>query len=172
MGHTEEHIVELVDAAGYSKDALYDLLAAQADSLFDGEPDFIANMANCAALLYNTLPDLNWAGFYLLRGDVLVLGPFQGKPACIRIAMGTGVCGAAAQRRETVVVENVNEFPGHIACDSASQSEVVVPILTDGRVIGVLDLDSPNLRRFDMVDAAGLEAIVSAFVQHTDIPAL
>ena len=150
------------------KAAAYAELAASLRALLDGERDLVANAANMAALLYWSLRDLNWAGFYLVepeRGDLL-LGPFQGKPACVRIPIGRGVCGAAAQRRETVVVRDVHAFPGHIACDSASNSEVVVPIiLRDGRLLGVLDLDSPLHARFDDEDARGLEALVRIFVE-------
>jgi GAF domain-containing protein len=127
----------------------------------EGEPDTVANMANVAALIWQFLPDLNWAGFYRMVGDELVLGPFQGKPACIRIPLGRGVCGAAAQTRETQLVEDVHAFPGHIACDDASASEIVVPILHDGRLIGVLDLDSPRPARFDQQDRIGLERLIA-----------
>ncbi|HEX5181976.1 MAG TPA: GAF domain-containing protein [Allosphingosinicella sp.] len=137
------------------KPALYRELIAAADALTDGEPDPIANMANVAALLWETLPDLNWAGFYRHLDGGLVLGPFQGRVACIRIAMGKGVCGVAAKTREPQCVEDVAAFPGHIACDSASASELVVPILLEDRLIGVLDLDSPHVGRFDQEDVAG-----------------
>ena len=146
--------------AGDSKDELYRDLNAALDALTADEPDAIANMANAAALLWQYLPDLNWAGFYRLVGDELVLGPFQGKPACIRIAIGAGVCGAAAASRETQLVEDVHAFPGHIACDAASRSELVVPIVHEGRLLGVLDLDSPSAARFDAEDAAGCAALV------------
>ena len=129
-------------------------------ALVSGVPYRIANLANAAALLYEELPQLNWAGFYLLEGDALILGPFQGKPACIRIPMGKGVCGTAAARGETVVVPNVHEFPGHIACDGASNSEIVLPIYVDGELFGVLDMDSPIFDRFDENDRTGLEGIV------------
>ena len=122
-----------------------------------------------AALIYQTLPDLNWAGLYLLDGEDLVLGPFQGRPACTRIRVGKAVCGTAAQQRRTLVVENVHEFPGHIACDAASNSEIVVPIITAGRLFGVLDLDSPLPGRFDTEDQAGLEQIVQIFIRATDL---
>lgn len=138
-----------------------DLLAA-ARALIDGEADPIANMANIAALIWQFLPDLNWAGFYRLTGEELVLGPFQGKPACIRIPLGKGVCGTAATTRQTQRVADVHAFPGHIACDPASASEIVVPVIHDGRLIGVLDLDSPSPARFDADDAAGLEALCAA----------
>jgi GAF domain-containing protein len=145
-------------AAGSKTELYHDLLSAM-DALTADEPDPIANMANASALLFQYLPDLNWAGFYRVIGDELVLGPFQGKAACIRIAMGKGVCGTAAATRETQLVEDVHAFPGHIACDSASASELVVPIVSQGTLIGVLDLDSPSPARFDAGDAAGCEAI-------------
>jgi GAF domain-containing protein len=147
------------DAA--TKSELYATLAEQALALVDGEPDLIANLANVASLVYHTLPEVNWAGFYLLKDGELVLGPFQGKPACIRIAMGKGVCGTAAARRHSVVVGDVDAFDGHIACDGASRSEIVVPIVLDGTLLGVLDIDSPLLDRFDDDDRAGLEALVT-----------
>src|SRR5687768_1169325 len=142
-----------IDAA--DKSELYRELLQAADSLTEGEPDAIANMANVSALLFEALPDLNWAGFYRNVGGELVLGPFQGKAACIRIPFGRGVCGAAAATREVQLVEDVHAFPGHIACDAASRSELVVPIVHDGELIGVLDLDSPSPARFDKEDAAG-----------------
>lgn len=148
-----------------SKRELYENLAGQLRSLLQGEHDFVANAANCAALLYHSLPDVNWAGFYLVKEGELVLGPFQGNPACVRIAMGKGVCGTAAQLKQTVVVENVNEFPGHIACDSTSNSEIVVPLLKNDRLIGVLDVDSPSLARFGEQDAQGLNELAEIFVQ-------
>jgi L-methionine (R)-S-oxide reductase len=146
--------------AGSKADLYRDLLSAL-DALTAGEPDPIANMANASALIWQYLPDLNWAGFYRLFDDELVLGPFQGKAACIRIAMGKGVCGTAAATRETQLVADVHAFPGHIACDAASRSELVVPIVRDGRVLGVLDLDSPEVARFDTEDAAGCEALAA-----------
>lgn len=142
------------------KATLYDDLLSAADSLTQDEPDAIANMANLSALIWQFLPDLNWAGFYRAVGDELVLGPFQGKAACIRIPFGRGVCGAAAASKETQLVEDVHAFPGHIACDAASASEIVVPILVDGRVVGVLDLDSPRPARFDRQDQVGLTRLV------------
>ena len=150
---------EFAVSAG-SKAELYHDLHAALDALTADEPDAVANMANAAALIWQYLPDLNWSGFYRLVGGELVLGPFQGKPACIRIAIGAGVCGAAAATRETQLVEDVHAFPGHIACDAASRSELVVPIVHDGALIGVLDLDSPSPARFDAEDAAGCEALV------------
>jgi L-methionine (R)-S-oxide reductase len=147
-------------SAGSKADLYRDLLSAL-DALTAGEPDPIANMANASALIWQYLPDLNWAGFYRLLDDELVLGPFQGKAACIRIAMGKGVCGTAAATCETQLVADVHAFPGHIACDAASRSELVVPIVRDGRVLGVLDLDSPEVARFDAEDAAGCEALAA-----------
>jgi GAF domain-containing protein len=151
-----------------SKAELYANLQSQLRSLLEGERDFIANAANFASLLYHSLPDLNWAGFYLLRGVELVLGPFQGRPACVRIAMGQGVCGTAAKQRQTILVDNVHDFPGHIACDSASNSEIVVPLIKDEQLIGVLDLDSPSLGRFDEEDAKGLNELVEIFKAKSD----
>ena len=150
------------------KAVLYSELQQQLAALLDGERDFIANAANFSALLYQSLPTLNWAGFYIRRGEELVLGPFQGKPACVRIPLGKGVCGTAAELGETVVVENVHEFPGHIACDSASNAEAVVPVIVNGEVIGVFDVDSPVFNRFDSEDAAGLNALVGVFVKATE----
>jgi GAF domain-containing protein len=144
------------------KQRLYADLTSAAQAITDGEPDAIANMANVAALIWQFLPDLNWAGFYRSVADELVLGPFQGKAACIRIALGKGVCGTAAATRETQLVADVHAFPGHIACDADSASEIVVPIVHEGRLIGVLDLDSPVIGRFDAEDAAGLEALCAA----------
>jgi GAF domain-containing protein len=142
------------------KPALYRDLAASLASLLEGETDGLANLANSSGLLAQALPRINWCGFYLLRGEELVLGPFQGKPACVRIALGKGVCGTAAARRETLVVPDVLAFPGHIACDAASRSEIVVPILSNGQLVGVLDVDSPEKSRFDDEDRAGLEEFV------------
>lgn len=146
----------------------YSLLAAQLEALLADERDFIANAAQFSAFLYTQLDDLNWAGFYLNRDEELVLGPFQGQIACVRIPFGRGVCGAAAQSRETQRVEDVHAFPGHIACDSASNSELVVPLVKDGRLIGVLDLDSPKLGRFAEVDQAGIERLAQIFLAATD----
>lgn len=145
--------------AGASKPALYADLLAAADGLTAGERDSIANMANVAALLWEFLPDVNWTGFYRVVGGELVLGPFAGRPACIRIAFGQGVCGAAAASGETHLVPDVHAFPGHIACDAASRSELVVPVVRDGAVVAVIDLDSPEPARFDEEDAAGMEAL-------------
>ena len=151
------------------KAALYEELRELAGALFEGERDFLANSANLAALVFHSLPDLNWAGFYWRRGDELVLGPFQGKPACIRIPLGKGVCGTAAAEGRSIVVPDVNAFAGHIACDCASRSELVVPVMREGKAVGVLDLDSPRLARFGEEDARGLETIVRDFVAATDL---
>lgn len=150
---------EFSPAKDADKAVLYADLLSAADALTADEPDAIANMANVAALIWQFLPDLNWCGFYRMVDDMLVLGPFQGKPACIRIPPGRGVCGTAALTRETQVVADVHAFSGHIACDGASASEIVVPVIHDGRLIGVLDLDSPVPGRFDSTDAQGLEAL-------------
>ena len=155
---------QLHDVAATDKPQLYEHLAQQARALLHGETDRIANAANLSALIWHTLPDLNWAGFYLFDGNELVLGPFQGKPACVRIALGRGVCGSAALRRQTMVVADVHAFPGHIACDSASNSEIVVPLLRGSELLGVLDLDSPRSGRFDVEDQAGLEALAAIWV--------
>ncbi|MFC8526422.1 GAF domain-containing protein [Nocardia sp. NPDC057227] len=141
----------------------YRQLREQAESLLAGETDRVANSANLAALIFHALPDLNWAGFYFTRGEELVVGPFQGKPACVRIAWGRGVCGTAAATGETQVVADVHAFPGHIACDADSRSEIVVPLRHGGAVVGVLDLDSPKPGRFDEVDRAGLEGLAAVF---------
>lgn len=154
--------------AASDKADLYVELEKALRALLDGEHDFIANAANTAALLYQTLPDVNWVGFYRLVGEELVLGPFQGKPACVRIPLGKGVCGTAATRRETVLVPDVHQFPGHIACDSASNSEIVVPLVKGAILLGVLDVDSPKVGRFDAVDRRGLERLVACFVTVTD----
>src|SRR6187549_206362 len=145
--------------------AAYDELARDLGALLSGERDLVANAANTAALIWDALPGLNWAGFYLYKSGELVLGPFQGKPACVRIAIGKGVCGTAAARRTTVVVEDVHAFPGHIACDSASNSEIVVPLLRGDELLGVLDLDSPLHSRFGPAEARGLEALARIFVE-------
>ena len=155
-----------------NKTVFYADLDKQLGGLLSGERDFIANAANLAALVFLILPDLNWVGFYLMRGNVLILGPFQGKPACVRIPVlpqPRGVCGAAAFTRKTQLVANVHDFPGHIACDSASNSELVVPLIVDDKVIGVLDIDSPLLNRFDIDDQHGIEQMVRLFLLHTDI---
>jgi GAF domain-containing protein len=146
-------------------------LARQARALLEGERDATANAANLAALIFHTLPQLNWAGFYWLKGGELVLGPFQGKPACVRIALGRGVCGTAARERRTIVVPDVSQFPGHIACDTASASELVVPVIAAGVLHGVLDLDSPVAGRFDEADARALESLVAIFTAATELAA-
>lgn len=151
--------------AAISKDALYAELANSASALVAGEPDAIANMANVAALIWQFVPRLNWAGFYRVIDDELVLGPFIGKPACIRIPLGQGVCGTAAARSQTQIVPDVHAFPGHIACDGASRSELVVPVTLDGKVVAVIDLDSPETARFDEADARGIEALAAAIAR-------
>jgi L-methionine (R)-S-oxide reductase len=157
--------------SGLAKPAAYRDLNQQLTGLLSGERNALANAANTAALLYEALPGLNWAGFYFLQEGELVLGPFQGKVACVRIALGKGVCGTAAARREVLVVQDVHEFPGHIACDSASNSEIVLPLLSGDRLWGVLDLDSPNLNRFDQDDAVGLRQVVDTFLRGSDLGA-
>jgi L-methionine (R)-S-oxide reductase len=161
------HVV--ASTAHLSKADAYRELRSQLSALLVGERDGLANCANMSALLYEALPDLNWAGFYFLRGRELVLGSFQGRVACVRIGLGRGVCGTAAERRETVIVEDVQAFPGHIACDSASRSEIVVPLLHQGRLLGVLDLDSPRVARFDQEDSRGLGALVDVLLQGSDL---
>ncbi|RDZ26250.1 GAF domain-containing protein [Lysobacter silvisoli] len=148
-----------------SKPEQYALLLSQARALMEGERDRVANAANLSALVYHALPELNWVGFYFYDGQELVVGPFQGLPACIRIPLDKGVCGAAASSGRTQRIADVHRFPGHIACDSASNSELVVPLSLDGRLIGVFDLDSPALDRFDADDQAGLEAIAQAYLE-------
>lgn len=152
-----------------NKTQIYRELLPQIEALLSAETDAVANMANLSAALYRGLPDLNWAGFYILRGEELVLGPFQGKPACVRIPMGKGVCGAAAARLETVLVPDVHAFPGHIACDGDSNSELVIPIRKDGALWGVLDLDSPLLNRFDETDREYLEQAAAHFAKLSDL---
>ena len=149
-----------------SKSDLYRSLAKEVGALLAGETDPIANAANMAALIFHGLPDLNWAGFYFRQDAEPVLGPFQGRPACVRIAIGRGVCGTAAARAATLLVPDVHEFPGHIACDPASRSELVVPLIEAGEVLGVLDLDSPLVARFDAADRDGCERLVALFVDH------
>ncbi|WP_122687900.1 GAF domain-containing protein [Pseudomonas viridiflava] len=146
----------------------YNLLTAQLEALLADERDFIANAAQFSAFLYTQIDDLNWAGFYLNRNEELVLGPFQGQVACVRIPFGRGVCGAAAQTRQTQRVEDVHSFAGHIACDSASNSELVVPLIKEGKLVGVLDLDSPSVGRFSEVDQAGIERLAAIFLTATD----
>lgn len=147
------------------KRSLYRLLRTQLQGLTDGVPYLFANLANASALLYQALTDINWAGFYLMQDGKLVLGPFQGKPACVEIQVGFGVCGTAVQQDEIMLVENVHEFPGHIACDSASNSEIVIPMHKGGEIVGVLDIDSPVLARFDKEDEQGLAELVRILMQ-------
>ena len=147
-----------------NKPADYARLAQELAALLAGERDLIANTANTAALIFGALPDVNWAGCYFLKDGELVVGPFQGKPACVRIALGRGVCGTAAAQKRTLIVPDVHEFPGHIACDAASRSEIVVPLLAGGQLLGVLDIDSPRVGRFDEADARGLEALAALLV--------
>ena len=154
------------DATG-TKAVFYGQICEQLDQLLGEEENFVANAANTSALLYQLLPDVNWVGFYITEGDELVLGPFQGRPACARLKFGQGVCGTAVAEGETVVVPDVSKFPGHIACDAASQSEIVVPLLSWGNVAGVLDIDSASLNRFDEDDQEGLESVVSVFLAHS-----
>jgi L-methionine (R)-S-oxide reductase len=153
-------------SGGAGKTTSYDDLACQIDGLLACETDFTANLANAAAAIYHALHSLNWAGFYLYRDAMLVLGPFQGKPACVRIRIGTGVCGTAALWRQSILVPDVHAFPGHIVCDAASRSELVVPLIRETTLIGVLDLDSPLPARFDAQDLAGCEAVAAVVVRH------
>src|SRR5262245_14758606 len=147
------------------KTEFYRDLCQQLRSLLEGERDPVANAANTSALLFDLLPDVNWAGFYFLRGgNELIVGPFQGRPACVRIPVGRGVCGTAVERRQSILVEDVHAFPGHIACDAASRSELVVPLIRDGKALGVLDLDSPRPARFDAADLAGIERVAAIYV--------
>ena len=158
MEHTSKRYDFQDKRAGYAE------LTGDLQALLEGESDAIANTANTAALLFEALPEINWAGFYFLRGGELAVGPFQGKPACVRIALGRGVCGTAAERRATVVVPDVHAFPGHIACDSASRSEIVVPLPGADGLLGVLDIDSPEPGRFDEEDARGIERLAAVFL--------
>ncbi|MCS6988490.1 MAG: GAF domain-containing protein [Chloroherpetonaceae bacterium] len=160
---------ELTEISAQSKTDFYKSLAKQLHRLLEGERDFLANCANSAALIFRALPDVNWAGFYFYKGGNLILGPFQGKPACSRIAIGKGVCGTAAEKMKTIVVKNVHDFAGHIACDGASNSEIVVPMIKQGKLLGVLDVDSPQLARFDEEDKAGLEVLVELILSSSDV---
>lgn len=155
--------------SGLDKTGIFAELQQQLTGLLEGERDGLANCANAVALIYHALPDLNWAGFYFLRDEELVLGPFQGNVACVRIGLGKGVCGTAAARRETLLVPDVHEFPGHIACDAASRSEIVVPLIKSGVLLGVLDLDSPRPDRFDEQDARGLGALMAQLLDGSDL---
>ena len=161
--HVVNSTTQLPKPAGYRE------MQQQLAALFAGERNGLANAANMSALLYEALPNLNWVGFYFLQAGELVLGPFQGKVACVRIALGRGVCGTAAARRETVIVQDVNVFPGHIACDAASRSEIVIPLIKDGRLLGVLDIDSPRISRFDDEDGTGLNAAAALLIQSSDL---
>ena len=146
----------------------YARLGRELAALLAGERDLVANAANTAALIFEALPEVNWVGFYFLKAGQLVVGPFQGKPACVRIALGAGVCGAAAAQRRTLVVPDVNAFPGHIACDAASRAEIVVPLVQRGELLGVLDIDSPRPARFDAADARGIEALAEVFLSSAE----
>jgi GAF domain-containing protein len=159
-------------AAAADKATLYRDVAQEIDALLTGEHDLVANAANIAAAIYHAIDRLNWAGFYFLQGKELVLGPFQGRPACVRIPLGKGVCGTAAASRQTIRVPDVHAFPGHIACDTASRSELVVPLIDGDRLLGVLDLDSPEPNRFEEADQAGFEAIAAVAVRHLAKPPL
>jgi GAF domain-containing protein len=161
------HVVK--SAAQLPKAAAYREVQQQLAALFAGERNALANTANMSAVLYEALPKVNWVGFYFLQGRELVLGPFQGKVACVRIALGSGVCGTAAERREVLIVEDVHAFPGHIACDAASRSEIVLPLIQNGQLVGVLDVDSPELARFDQEDGAGLGGAVDLLLQAADL---
>ncbi len=152
----------------HDKTEAYQFLIEQTALLLSDEQDSLANSANLSSLIFHTLPEINWAGFYWLKAGELVLGAFQGKPACVRIQVGRGVCGTAAETRQTLVIENVHDFPGHIACDSASNSEIVLPLLKNGELLGVLDVDSPVLNRFDETDKKGLEQVVQTLLKLTD----
>ena len=154
-----------------NKKQQYDFMKMRLTALIGEEEDWLANLSNAAALMWQILKDINWSGFYLMKGDKLVLGPFQGKPACVNIEVGKGVCGTAAATKEIQLVKNVHDFPGHIACDSASNSEIVLPIVVDGKVVGVLDIDSPEFERFDEEDAEGLRKFVEVLVKYVDFEA-
>ena len=162
-------MIEAPDLTDLSKDVFYELLIKQVKAIVEDESDFIANMANISALLFYSMENINWAGFYLLKekGE-LVLGPFQGKPACVRIKVGNGVCGTAVDQRETLIVPDVHKFPGHIPCDSASNSEIVVPMLKNQQILGVLDIDSPEFNRFNTTDQKGLEKIVETLLANSN----
>ncbi|MER3328366.1 MAG: GAF domain-containing protein [Candidatus Kapaibacterium sp.] len=151
---------------------MYDLIIKQLPHVLEGETNVITNFANFAALLFNSMKDVNWVGFYIFTGEELLLGPFQGKPACVRLQLGKGVCGTSFAYNETLVVENVDEFPGHIACDAESKSEIVIPLAKDGKLYGVLDIDSPILSRFDENDRNNLEILLNLLVEHSNIEEL
>lgn len=162
---------EISDITFKDKTQLYNFMKMRLTALIGEESDWLANLSNASALLWQLLDDINWSGFYLLKGDKLVIGPFQGKPACVNIEIGKGVCGTAAQTKENQLVKDVHQFPGHIACDSASNSEVVIPIIVDNQVVGVLDIDSPTLNRFDEEDVLGLSKFVEILVKYVDFEA-
>jgi L-methionine (R)-S-oxide reductase len=166
MHHAEQPAPWTSDRRSGDKATIYAELAGALDGLLASEPDHVANAANAAAAIYHAIGSLNWAGFYFLRNDELVLGPFQGRPACVRIPLGKGVCGTAAAERRSVLVPDVNAFPGHIACDAESRSELVVPLLSNNDLLGVLDLDSPLPARFDAADQAGCEKLARILVRH------
>jgi GAF domain-containing protein len=172
IGFPGMFVVQRLLAGNTSKPALYAELKEQLAGLLADERDGLANTANMAALLNQVLPDLNWVGFYFLRGEELILGPFQGKVACVRIALGRGVCGTAALQRRALIVPDVDAFPGHIACDAASRSELVLPLLKDGQLLGVLDLDSPLPERFDQLDADGLTTALELLLASSDMSTL
>ena len=167
---SQEATPEVAQEPTVSKSELYATLATQLRSLLTGERNLIANAANFSSLVYHTLPDVNWAGFYFRHGNELILGPFQGQPACVRIEVGKGVCGLSVAQLDTIIVPNVHEFPGHIACDAASNAEIVVPVFDGQHCLGVFDLDSPQLGRFDEQDAEGLNELVTIFVEACEGP--
>jgi GAF domain-containing protein len=159
---------EISDLTFKDKKQMYNFMKMRLTALIGEEADWLANLSNAAALIWQLLEDINWSGFYLMKEDQLVLGPFQGKPACVNIALGKGVCGTAASTKSYQLVKNVHDFPGHIACDSASNSEVVIPIIVNEKVVGVLDLDSPTLNRFDQEDVEGLTKFVEVLIKYVD----
>ena len=160
---------DTIDSLPENKNELYIVLDEQLTALLGDEKDIIANMSNFTSLLYHSIKDINWLGFYILKDGELVLGPFQGKPACIRIAIGQCVCGTAAKKQETLIVHNVHEFDGHIACDTASKSEIVIPIINKKQIFGVLDIDSPNFDRFDEDDKIGLERLINTLIDKSNL---
>ena len=165
---SQEATPQVAQEPTVSKSELYATLATQLRSLLAGERNLIANAANFSSLVYHALPDVNWAGFYFRHGNELILGPFQGQPACVRIEVGKGVCGLSVAQLDTIIVPNVHEFPGHIACDAASNAEIVVPVFDGQHCLGVFDLDSPQPNRFDDIDRKGLESIAQAFLNSLD----
>ncbi|MBV1758564.1 MAG: GAF domain-containing protein [Dethiosulfatibacter sp.] len=163
-------MIEIKKMAFKTKSELYEFLDRSIAAILKDESDWLANLCNTTALIWDVMKDINWVGFYLIKEGQLVLGPFQGKLACTRINLGEGVCGTSAERRESIVVEDVHAFSGHIACDSASNSELVVPIVLDDRILGVLDIDSPQYKRFDIEDKEGFERIVETILKHIEFP--